>query len=199
MKLRRRKGQDLPGEVILFGVAIMIAVFAFLITSNSGTIRQDIDVELDHQIVQVKKEASLSVMMEDHLWRADGINQGKYNNKLAGNVMSYYFSTSGSNYIYIGESRYPRSEVRSDIETYLSYKLDRYWANAESPVSYRLAISYDDQDISVENTGHNPDASWSGTNFKIGLTNGEMADASFEIKNDPSMYEGESRGPTVWP
>lgn len=164
----------------------MIILFMVAIGGGLGVFNTEIDTEIEYRTEDVRAQALTSAMLNDHMWRARGIDQGKYNNELAKEVLSDYFSTSGDE-VYFGENEIPKSEVKSDLEAYFEYKLDRNLVQSTDFNNYELKLEHGSGSIEVSE-GSISAGQGIRSNFRVGLTNGEYALGTLRIEagNDGS-------------
>lgn len=178
----------------MLNIAIM-----FIMIAGGGTFTQKVDPEVNHELGNVKAESTVTVTTNDYLWRTGEVDPGKYNFKVANKLLSIYFSTSEDT-VYLGEEEIPKSELGSDLETYMQYKMDKYWERGPKSVNYWFEIRYGSgssaQSLSVNSDGYEPGADSSRRSFPIALTNGETAHAFLWTKSGEGIYSV-SDTPTV--
>lgn len=187
-----RKGQGTIAEVFIFYAIVMSNIFiVFLMMSGGGTFVQKVEPQINYQMASVKAESTVTATTNDYLWRSDQVEPGKYNLKLANELMSLYFSTPGDT-IYFGEQEIPKSELGSDLETYMKYKMEKIWKEAPYSINYYLGISYDSVDssqtLSVSSDGYQPSTDDSKRSFPVALTNGETAQAVLWVESGQGIY-----------
>lgn len=192
---RKGQGSGTIGVIFLFMIGILMVVFIVVMLSESGRFSTEINIEAEQRTDDVRRTAAISSVLNDHLWRADGISQGKYDNKLAKEIISYYFSTPGDT-IYIGEEAIPKSEVRDDLENYLEDRMEEYFRLTSEPYFYWLRITdMDRESIQVERG--DLDVGKSGaSNFRVGLSDGEYATGSLVTrKSRPDVSAPDTGAP----
>jgi len=183
----RKKGQGSVATIFLFFLAIMFTFFMVILTSQMGVFSQEVDVEVDRKMADVFRQALISTSMNDHLWRADSIDRGKYDNKLAKEVVSYYYSTPGDT-LYFDQNSVPKSEVYQDLQDYFTYKMQSNLVHSASASSYLFRIEYEGTAIEAREEDFNEGVNLRGPTTELGLSNGEVAKVTLMTKN-PQVNE----------
>lgn len=173
--MRSVKGQVLIAVVFLFSIAIFMSVvmFMLLVGGDGGktVFTKDVDAEINRKLAEVKKRSVVTVTMDDYLWRATSVSRGKYDDKVARKVLSYYASDGGNN-IYIDGNSIPKSEVREDLASYFKYKMDNHFVVGANPVSYQFQVDGGaSQDIMVKTSGYTPSSAGSQHVYTVAVTN----------------------------
>lgn len=188
--MKRNSGQVIIAVVILFALTIFMSLIYFMLFVAGGDrgnsqFLQDAEPQVQYKIGEVKKRSVITTTMDDFLFRVDdnqeydGIPKGKYDDKTARKILSYYVSTPPpsedqftDDKIYINGEDYPTSEVKSDLQSYFRYKMEKHWAWGAEPVSYRLEIQGGKQEnIVVQTDGYEPQASHSGHGYTVATVN----------------------------
>lgn len=175
--MKFRKGaEDLIFVAVLFGLAITLTFVMYIITSgNNNVAEQRVDRQVSYQIGDVRKRSTITTTMNDYMWRSPTV-ENDYDDRKAYKIISYYFSTPGDQIHVDGES-IRREEVRTDLKSYLKYKMDKYWNSGANRVDYYLNITREDsgtkpENITVQRQDYRPEAAWSGVSYPIALSNG---------------------------
>jgi hypothetical protein len=141
----KRKGMGMVGQIMLFTMGVMLFTGNMILMNASGdqnVFDQQVSREIEFQLASIKMNSVMTVMLEDHLWRAEQINYEKYGNMKFKKLASLYFSTEGDT-VYVGRNSYDANgedSVRNDIENYIEFKMDRYWRNTPYPTNYTVQI-----------------------------------------------------------
>lgn len=190
--MKSRKGEeDLVFVSIVFSLAITLAFVMFLLTAgHENKVEKKIDREISYQIGDIRKRSTITTTMDDHMWRAPGVEY-EYDQK-AYKMISYYFSTS-EDHIYLDGEKIDREKVGKDLKIYLKYKMDKYWNSGANNVDYYLNISRENSgdyptNITVKRSGYYPEAKWSAVTYPIALADGESATAVLWTKTSRGIY-----------
>jgi hypothetical protein len=187
-----RKGQGTIAEMFIFYTIIMTnMVIMFIMIAGGGTFTQEVEPAINYELGDVKAESTVTATTNDYLWRSDQIDYGEYDFKLANELMSIYFSTPGDT-VYFGEREVDKSTLGDDLETYMDYKMQKYWSRGPNPTNYWLEITYQsggtEETLEVSRPGYQPAAEDSKRSFPVALTNGEIAQASLWIESGEGIY-----------
>lgn len=190
--MRNRKGQGIIIEVLAFAMSIMLTIVVFMVLWGTGSITEHrASTEIEYKLGELRKRSVVSVTMNDHLWRAEGIDKGKYSNWQAYEVISYYFSTPGDK-IYVYDEEIPKEEVKKDLKNYTKYKMDKYWQDGPNNINYYLNISNGAEegprnltvksytDVSAGNEGR--------VTYPISLDNGKTAEVTLWTTTSTNIY-----------
>jgi hypothetical protein len=185
-----RKGQGTIGVIALFAIAMITTVFLFIfMNAGGGMFQKEVEPAIEMELGEVKTRSTVTAAMNDYLWRNGEIEPEKYDNKLAIDVLSLYFTTEGDT-IYIGENDIPKDEVKNDIKKHFKSRMDKYWIEGPSPVDYWLSLSYEaggsEQDIVVKS--YEPSAEGRSLYFPVALPNGEAAFATIWLEEGEGVY-----------
>lgn len=189
--MQESKGQGIIVEILAFAMSMMLAMLVFIVMiSTGGVTEHNASEAVGYKIGELRMRSVVSNTMNDRLWRESDISRGEYSNWPAHKVISKYFSTEGDR-VYIYEDYKQKSTVKSDIESYLEFKMEKYWQGRPNKINYSINISDqrtpDGPDkLSVED--YNPDASGARITYPIGLTNGSTAEATLWIDEGTSIY-----------
>lgn len=190
--LSNRKGQGVIIEVLAFAMSIMLALIVFVVLVSTGSITEhNASGEIQYELAELRKRSTISITMNDQLWRSEDVSKGKYSNWPAYKVMSHYFSTPGD-YIYVYDKKIPRSEVRNDLESYLTHKMDKYWKVGPSDIDYRVNITQTSpvskrpEVISVGT--YRPSASFSKITYPLSLTGGNESEIALWTETSRNVY-----------
>lgn len=196
-----RKGQGLPLELFLF-VTIMVIniVLLFLLISGGGIFTKEVDPAIQYELGTVRAESAVTATTNDYLWRSQQVAPGKYEFKPANELLSIYFSTPGDT-VYFGENEIPKSELKSDLEAYMKYKMDKYWVQGPGITPYWFEITHDSGDqLRVNTNSYEPSSSDQRISTPIALTQGENAVAVLRFRygdwqpNENLDYNGQPVG-----
>lgn len=141
-----RKGMGTIGQVFLFSLIMITFISGIVLASaasDQNVFDRQVNKQVNYQLVEVKQNSIMTVMMEDYLWRHPDISYDKYGNMKFKKLVSLYYSTDGS-IVYIGRDEYqadnagPEDSVRQDIYDYVKFKMDKYWVETSSPTNYSV-------------------------------------------------------------
>jgi len=191
--MRNRKGQGVIIEVLAFAMSIMLAVVIFVVMISTGnTVEHTASQNIEYELGDLKKRSTVSITMNDRLWRDDAVNKGKYANWPAYKVISYYFSTPG-NKMYIEDKEIDKDQAEEDIKNYLKYKMEKYWKEGPSDVDYYMNISNPGNPGQPTNLTVKTYSKISGgeegrITYPISLTDGTTAEATLWTKGSTNIY-----------
>lgn len=174
----QNKGQGVIAEVFLVWAAIFLAMFIFIIVTEGGggVQEQEVSESIDLKVSDIRKRNVVSNTLNDKMWRQPSINQGEYENITAYKVITYYFSTPG-NTMRIYENQKSMNTVKTDLEKYLTYKMEKYWKEGSLDTNYYLdlrnasTVSQRPENITVQS--YNPSGAQKKVQFRMSKTNGE--------------------------
>lgn len=168
----------------------MNIVLMLLLIAGGGTFTKEVDPAIQYELGTVRAESTVTSTTNDYLWRSEEVEPGKYEFKQANELLSIYFSTPGDT-VYFGEREIPKSELKSDLETYMKYKMDKYWIEGPGITPYWFEIAHDSGDeLSVNTNSYEPTSSDQRISVPLALTQGENAVAALWF----SYEEGSSYG-----
>lgn len=190
--MQSKKGQGIIIEILAFAMSIMLALIVFVVLVSTGSITEySVSESIDYKLGELRKRSTVSITMNDKMWRAEDISRGKYSGWPAYKVLSHYFSTPGDT-VYIYDSEIPRSEVKEDLKSYLNYTMKEYWKEGPNDVDYRLnvtqttVVSERPSEISVGS--YQPSARFSKVNYPLSLTGGMEAEIALFTTSSQNIY-----------
>lgn len=190
--MRSKKGQGVIIEVLAFAMSVMLALIVFVVLVSTGSITEhNASGEIEYELAELRKRSTISITMNDKLWRSDDVSRGKYSDWPAYKVMSHYFSTPG-NSIHVYEDSIPRSEVKDDLESYLTHKMDKYWKTGPSDIDYRVNItqtsSVSERPEVISVGTYSPSAAFSKITYPLSLTEGREAEIALWTETSQNIY-----------
>lgn len=166
------KAQGLLGEIILFGIVIVLSIFMFiLLSSENSSFAEKASKEIETSVGSVNQRSLLTTILNDQVWREPDVSKGKYDELTAMHLTSYYFSTDESIKLY--NETFPRSEVKSDLRDYYSYKLERNFRNRPEPISYGFNITDGSENIGLTEF-NDVNGQWYSTSVPLQLSEGTV-------------------------
>jgi len=189
-----RKGQGTVGEIFIFYAIIFVNIFLFfLLIAGGGTFTKEVDPAIQYELGDVRAESTITSTTNDYVWRSEEVEPGKYEFKQTNELLSIYFSTPGDT-IYIGEREIPKSELKSDLQNYLKYKMDKYYVQGPGSTPYWLEITHESgNELSVNTENYQPRSSDQKINVPLALTGGENAVGSLWYRYEDDTSTGEPR------
>jgi len=178
-----RKGQSIIAVVVIFSMIIFFSLIFFMLFIAGGDqgksmFLQEAEPEINYKIGEVKKRSVVTVTMDDVLYRVDDVERGKYDEKVARKILSYYASTPGDE-IHVEDNDVAIPEVKSDLESYFRYKMEKHWRFGSEPVDYRLLVQGgQNENIVVQTQGYQPSASDSGQGYTVATVDDMAPDNS---------------------
>ncbi|WP_414836656.1 hypothetical protein [Candidatus Nanohalococcus occultus] len=170
MSIRSSKGQEMIGEIVIYGAAIFTALAFFLIiTLGEARVEEDIRPRVDYSLNEVKAGSAIKTSLNGDIY-IDEQPSSKYGQIAPKELLSLYLSTNGN--IRLGEDTFSESEVQSDLEQHFNYTLD---ASLDSSY-YRMKVENRASVIEVSDGQANRQISYSRM---IPLAGGETAE--FEL------------------
>lgn len=188
--MQGRKGQGVIIEVLAFAMSIMLAMLVFIVMVSTDSITQySAEESITNEISELRMRSTISITMNDRLWRVNGVSKGDYSNWPAYKVISQYFSTQGDT-MYIYDDEVSRNQAKQDIKSYMEYKMDTYYQDGPNQIDYYLEIS------NLGETGptnltvktYNSDSSGARVTYPIGTVNGSVAEATVRISQGSNIY-----------
>jgi hypothetical protein len=195
--MRSRKGQGVIIEILAFAMSLMLAMFVFIVLISTGSVTEHrVSESINFELAELRKRSVISLTMNDKMWRAEGINRGKYSGWPAYKVISYYFSTKGD-YVHIYENRIDRETVEDDIETYLNHKMEKYWQDGPNDVGYLMNVSNPEsgqEPLNITVRSYSPDATGSRISYPISKSEGETMEVALWTNKSGSIYSVSTGG-----
>lgn len=191
--MKNRKGQGVIIEVLAFAMSIMLSIVVFVVLISTGnTVEHEASQNIEYELGDLRKRSAISVTMNDHLWRNDTVNKGKYGNWQAYKVISYYFSTPGDK-LYIEGDEIDKNEAKQDIKDYLDYKMYKYWKEGPNDVDYYMNISNSENPDLPTNLTVNSYTDVSGGDegritYPLSLNNGTTAEVTLWTETSTNIY-----------
>lgn len=192
--MRDRKGQGIIIEILAFSMSIMLALIVFVVLVSTGSItEQNVSQSVEYELGELRKRSTISITMNDKMWRSNDISRSneKYSDWPAYKVMSHYFSTPGDT-VYIYDEELTRSEVKDDLESYLTHKMDKYWKDGPSDVNYRMNITQDsdveDRPEKLSIGTYSPSGEYSKVTYPLSLTGGQEAEITLWTETSQNIY-----------
>lgn len=179
--------------VILWFLTMVFGLVLFFMTSgNDNQMEEEIDRKIDFQIQDIRKRSVITLTMNDHISRDPSIGD-RYEDRKAFKIISHYFSTPADEDIYIDGQEISQSQVRNDIESYLRFKMEKYWGSGSIKADYYLKISQDNSgskpgELVVRKDDYFPEAKWSALNHQIRLADGSAAQVILWTKTSRGVY-----------
>lgn len=190
--MRNRKGQGVIIEILAFAMSIMLTVVIFVVMISTGnTMEHNVNKDIGYELSELRKRSVISITMNDHLWRSNQINKGKYANWQAYQVLSYYFSTPGDK-ISVYDDEIDKEEVKKDLKHYIRYKMDKYWKEGPNDVDYYFNISNSmnkgPRNITVKSYTDVSGGNEGRITYPISLTNGKSAEVTLWTTGSAGIY-----------
>lgn len=169
----------------------MLALVIFIVFMSTGNIIENsVEKSISYRLGEVRKRSTITSMMNDYMWRSPEVPYGKYSEEKAYKIISYYFSTPGD-YIYLDGKRISKSVLRSDIKSYIGYKMNKSWIEGPFKVDWRVKINSDaprrPQKISVGT--YTPSARYSRISYPLALTAGRSATITLWTETSKNIYK----------
>ena len=190
--MKDRKGQGIIIEILAFAMSMMLTIVIFIVMISTGNVAEhNVSQDIEYELGELRKRSVISITMNDHMWRADGINKGKYANHQAYEVISNYFSTPGEN-ISVYDREIDKDEVKDDIKNYTKYKMEKYWMEGPNDVDYYMNISNQGnqgpRNITVKSYTDISGGNEGRTTYPISLTNGNTAEVTLWTTGSTDIY-----------
>lgn len=184
------EGQSMAFAVFLFAMAITaVLVMMMLTVFNDGALfSKDITGQINEETSSVRKNSVVTSILHDKVMRAQS-DGGKGLSNDYGDMRAYrlisYYSAEGD-YVYIGEDRVSKSNVKSDLKKYFQYKAGEYYNAGSTNADYYLSLGNDDLVVSKEENF--PEKSWEQTTRRIPLAGGKGVQFGLWIRTEGSIY-----------
>lgn len=190
--MQNRKGQGIIIEILAFAMSVMLALIVFVVLVSTGNITDyNASQSINYQLGEIRKRSTVSITMNDKMWRAEDVPRDKYSGWPAYKVLSYYFSTPGDT-IYIYDEGIPRSEVKEDLKSYLNHTMKKYWKEGPSDVDYRLNVTQtspvSDRPTEISVGTYRPSARFAKITYPLSLTGGREAEIALFTKTSQNIY-----------
>jgi hypothetical protein len=173
-------------------MSIMLALIVFVVLVSTGSITEyNVSESIEYELGELRKRSTVSITMNDKMWRADDIPRDKYAGWPAYKVLSHYFSTPGDT-VYIYDDPIPRSEVREDLKSYLNHSMKKYWKEGPSDIDYRLNVTQrtitSERPMEISVGTYSPSARFAKITYPLSLTGGREAEIALFTKTSQNIY-----------
>jgi len=185
-----RKGQGIIIEVLAFAMSMMLAVIVFYVMiSTGGVTEQTAEESISYELGELKKRSAISITMNDHIWRIDSVDKGKYADWPAYKVISHYLSTPGDK-MYIYDQEIDMDEAEEDLLNYIEHKMEMYWQEGPNDVDYYFNATYAaaserPKNLSVGN--YEPSGIGGRISYPLSLTDGREAEIGLWTGNTQNI------------
>ncbi|MFB6158790.1 MAG: hypothetical protein ABEJ95_03965 [Candidatus Nanohalobium sp.] len=188
--MKSSKGQSLIAIVVLTSTAFMYALVIMMLTLAIGNpFETQTDTQIANKLGEVRKQSLITSTLQDRMWRADSISEGKYDSRTAYKIISYYYSTPSGEKVHVDGESYSKSTVRNDIKNYLQQKMSRTWTGVQD-VKYRLTLvdysSPRSDKISIGD--YQPEGTGYKTSFPLALVDGDQLTLTLWTLNSEGVY-----------
>ena len=188
--MKDRKGQGIIIEVLAFAMSMMLAVIVFYVMiSTGGVTEQKAEESISYELGELKKRSAISATMNDHIWRIDSVDKGKYAEWPAYKVISHYLSTPGDT-MHIYDEEIDMDEAEEDLLNYLEHKMNKYWQEGPNNVDYQLDAVYAEASSRPENLSvgtYEPTGEGGRISYPLSLTDGREAEIGLWTSNTQSI------------
>lgn len=189
--MKSSKGQGIIIEVLAFSMSVMLAMIVFIVLIYTGGVQEhSVSESVEYELGEIRKRSTISLTMNDKIWRAPEVDKGKYEGWPAYKVMSYYLSTPGDQF-YVKEDSIDTDTVEEDLEDYLEYKMEKYWTDGPSNVDYYLNVSYEEANQRPTNltvSNYVPSGRYSRVSYPLSLYNGQSAEITLWTNTSQNIY-----------
>jgi hypothetical protein len=187
--MRDRKGQGIIIEVLAFAMSMMLAVIVFYVMISTGGItEQSAEESITYELGELKKRSAVSITMNDHIWRIDSVDKGKYADWPAYKVFSHYLSTPGDK-MHIYDNEIDMDEVQEDLINYIRHKMDKYWQDGPNDIDYRfIAINEEasERPRNITVSTYKP-GEGGRISYPLSLTGGREAEVALWTRNTENI------------
>ncbi|MFP4038545.1 MAG: hypothetical protein ACLFTA_02065 [Candidatus Nanohaloarchaea archaeon] len=189
MSTRSVKAQGVIGEIVVFSLTIFLslAIFFLLSGTDATEFQETAEGSVEQNMDSIRQRASLTVMLNDNVWRAHGVDE-RYDDLKAVELTSYYLSTDDE--IRIANESYGRQQVKADLETYYSYKMRQHFLNVPEASDHALNITYNERHIEVENIDDRG-GSWSSIEVPLQLSGNRTGKIQMWVKGSGGVFQVE--------
>lgn len=191
--MRDRKGQGIIIEVLAFAMSMMLAVIVFYVMISTGGITEQTASEsIKYELGELKKRSAVSITMNDHIWRIDSVDKGKYADWPAYKVLSHYLSTPGDE-MHIYDEDIDMDEAEEDLKNYIEHKMDKYWQEGPNDIDYHFKAIRDEasdrpRNITVSTyDDEGPSGSGGRISYPLSLTGGRQAEIALWTDNTENI------------
>lgn len=180
------KGQGMIAEIILFGMAIMMAIFMFIMLSSEDALfEQNVETEIESGMESVGDRSALTVILNDNVWRAPTVNE-RYGDLKALELSSHYLSTDEEVHIH-GED-HDRDKVKSDLETYYRFKMEANFLQRPEQQDFVLNITDDSGEyIAVEDIDDRG-GTWNSIRVPYQLSAGRSGEITMWVRGTGGVF-----------
>lgn len=183
------KGQGMIGEIIIFSMAIFMALVMFiLLSSGDAEFEQNVNLEIESGMESITDRSVLTVILNDHVWRAPTVDE-RYNDLTALELTSHYFSTDEDVKLH-GES-FSRDAVETDLQEYYSYKMRRNFLGRPEQQDFFLNITNGNNDYIEVDGNEGQDGSWNSIRLPFQLSDGENGEITMWFRGTGGVFQVE--------
>lgn len=173
------KGQGIIGEVVIFGVSIMMALgMYFMFTAVEYSTEQSIDFSVSNNIEPAIDESHATALLQQNI---DSHVGNDYNDLTAYELTSLYFSTDGD-IIIDGEER-DRGEVEEDLTEYYNERLEFLFGYGEG-ANYVLNVTHSEEHLEEEKWPYDDHDNWNPSTRDIQTSGDEPAELVLWVGRD---------------